>query len=137
MEDGDKDKDKEKSRKKKMRIKVKDYEKLKTVGLGSYGRVRLCKNKKTGNIFVMKILKKNDIIKQKQVDHVYSEFNILTMLKHPFIVQLFGYNFEDPKYIYFIMEHIQRQRIIHFTENKRYFSSSSNKILYCSYYNNF
>jgi serine/threonine protein kinase len=103
----DKDKDKEKSRKKKMRIKVKDYEKLKTVGLGSYGRVRLCKNKKTGNIFVMKILKKNDIIKQKQVDHVYSEFNILTMLKHPFIVQLFGYNFEDPKYIYFIMEYIQ------------------------------
>ena len=107
MEEGDKDKDKEKSRKKKMRIKVKDYEKLKTVGLGSYGRVRLCKNKKTGNIFVMKILKKNDIIKQKQVDHVYSEFNILTMLKHPFIVQLFGYNFEDPKYIYFIMEYIQ------------------------------
>ena len=107
MEDDDKDKDKEKSRKKKMRIKVKDYEKLKTVGLGSYGRVRLCKNKKTGNIFVMKILKKNDIIKQKQVDHVYSEFNILTMLKHPFIVQLFGYNFEDPKYIYFIMEYIQ------------------------------
>ena len=36
-----------------------------------------------------------------------SEFNILTMLKHPFIVQLFGYNFEDPKYIYFIMEYIQ------------------------------
>ena len=74
----DKDKDKEKSRKKKMKIKVKDYDKLKTVGLGSYGRVRLCKQKKTGNVYVMKILKKNDIIKQKQVDHVYSEFNILS-----------------------------------------------------------
>ena len=71
MEDGDKDNDKKKSRKKKMRIKINDYEKLKTVGLGSYGRVYLCKNKKTGNIFVMKILKKNDIIKQKQVDHVF------------------------------------------------------------------
>ena len=55
----------------------------------------------------MKILKKNDIIKQKQVDHIYSEFNILSMLKHPFIVQLLGYNFEDPKYIYFILEYIQ------------------------------
>ena len=103
----DKDKDKEKSRKKKMKIKVKDYDKLKTVGLGSYGRVRLCKQKKTGNVYVMKILKKNEIIKQKQVDHVYSEFNILSSLKHPFIVQLVGYNFEDPKYIYFIMEYIQ------------------------------
>ena len=103
----DKDKDKEKSKKKKMKVKIKDYEQLKTVGLGSYGRVRLCKNKKTGEIFVMKILKKNDIIKQKQVDHIYSEFNILSMLKHPFIVQLLGYNFEDPKYIYFILEYIQ------------------------------
>ena len=103
----DKDKDKEKSKKKKMKVKIKDYEQLKTVGLGSYGRVRLCKNKKTGEISVMKILKKNDIIKQKQVDHIYSEFNILSMLKHPFIVQLLGYNFEDPKYIYFILEYIQ------------------------------
>ena len=101
------DKEKEKSRKKKMKVKIKDYEKLKTVGLGSYGRVRLCKHKKTGEIFVMKILKKSDIIKQKQVDHVYSEFNILSMLKHPFIVQLLGFNFEDPKYIYFILEYIQ------------------------------
>ena len=101
------DKEKEKSRKKKMKVKIKDYEKLKTVGLGSYGRVRLCKQKKTGEIFVMKILKKSDIIKQKQVDHVYSEFNILSMLKHPFIVQLLGFNFEDPKYIYFILEYIQ------------------------------
>ena len=107
MEDKEKDKDKEKSKKKKMRIKVKDFEKLKTVGLGSYGRVRLCKQKKTGEIFVMKILKKNEIIKQKQVDHVYSEFNILSTLKHPFIVQLVGFNFEDPKYIYFVLEYIQ------------------------------
>ena len=107
MEDKEKDKDKEKSRKKKMKIKVKDFEKLKTVGLGSYGRVRLCRQKKTGEIFVMKILKKNEIIKQKQVDHVYSEFNILSTLKHPFIVQLVGFNFEDPKYIYFVLEYIQ------------------------------
>ena len=107
MEDKEKDKDKEKSKKKKMKIKVKDFEKLKTVGLGSYGRVRLCKQMKTGEIFVMKILKKNEIIKQKQVDHVYSEFNILSTLKHPFIVQLVGFNFEDPKYIYFVLEYIQ------------------------------
>ena len=107
MDDKEKDKDKEKSKKKKMKIKVKDFEKLKTVGLGSYGRVRLCKQKKTGEIFVMKILKKNEIIKQKQVDHVYSEFNILSTLKHPFIVQLVGFNFEDPKYIYFVLEYVQ------------------------------
>ena len=88
-------------------MKIKDFEKLNTVGLGSYGRVCLCKKKKSGKVYVMKILKKNDIIKQKQVDHVYSEYTILSKLKHPFIVQLIGVNFEDPKYIYFILEYIQ------------------------------
>ena len=119
--------DKEKSKKKKMKIKVKDYDKLKTVGLGSYGRVRLCKQKKTGNVYVMKILKKNDIIKQKQVDHVYSEFNILSGLKHPFIVQLVGYNFEDPKYIYFIMEYIQGGELFSLLRSKGSFPVSQTK----------
>ena len=119
MEDNDKDKDK--SRKKKLKIKIKDYEQLKTVGLGSYGRVRLCKHKKTGDTFVMKILKKNEIIKQKQVDHVYSEFNILVSLKHPFIVQLLGYNFDDPKYVYFILEYIQGGELFTLLRTKRTF----------------
>ena len=103
----DKDKDKDKKKKKKLKVKIKDYEKLKTVGLGSYGRVCLCKQKKTGKVFVMKILKKIDIIKQKQVDHIFSEYTILAMIKHPFIVQLMGVNFDDPKYIYLILEYIQ------------------------------
>ena len=88
----DKERDKEK-----LKVKIKDYELLDTVGLGSFGRVRLCKKKKTNKTYVMKILKKNEIIKQKQVDHVYSEYNILSILNHPFIVQLEGLNFEDPK----------------------------------------
>ena len=127
MEDKEKDKEKEKSKKKKMKVKIKDYDKLKTVGLGSYGRVRLCKNKKTGAIYVMKILKKNEIIKQKQVDHVYSEFNILSMLKHPFIVQLIGYNFEDPKHIYFILEYIQGGELFSLLRNKVTFPVSQTK----------
>ena len=55
----------------------------------------------------MKILRKIEIIKQKQVDHVFSEYNILSALNHPFIVQFVGLNFEDPKYLYLILEYIQ------------------------------
>lgn len=53
---------------------------------GSFGRVRLCRNKKTGEYFAMKILKKADIIKLKQVDHVISENTILADIDHPFLV---------------------------------------------------
>lgn len=56
--------------------------------LGSFGRVRLARNKKTGEYFAMKILKKADIIKLKQVDHVISENTILADIDHPYLVRL-------------------------------------------------
>jgi protein kinase A len=66
----------------------------------------------------MKILKKMEIIKQKQVDHVFSEFNILSVLNHPFIVQLVGLNFDDPKYLYFIIEYVQGGELFTLLRNR-------------------
>ena len=50
--------------------------------------MRLARNKKTGEYFAMKILKKADIIKLKQVDHVISENTILADIDHPFLVRI-------------------------------------------------
>ena len=49
--------------------------------------MRLTKNKKTGEFYAMKILKKHEIIKTKQVDHVISENSILVEIEHPFLVR--------------------------------------------------
>ena len=46
----------------------------------------MSKNKKTGEYFAMKRLKKADIIKLRQVDHVISENTILADIEHPFLV---------------------------------------------------
>ena len=46
----------------------------------------LAKNKKTGEYFAMKRLKKADIIKLRQVDHCISENTILADIDHPFLV---------------------------------------------------
>ena len=81
------------------KVALSDYEMTTTLGtgklcirnkstLGSFGRVRLSKQKKTGEYFAMKILKKADIIKLKQVDHVISENTILADIDHPFLVSL-------------------------------------------------
>ena len=59
---------------------------LNLISIGSFGRVRLARNKKTVDYFAMKILKKADIIKLKQVDHVISENTILADIDHPFLV---------------------------------------------------
>ena len=47
----------------KRKVNLNDYELSTTLGTGSFGRVFLCKNKKSGEYFAMKRLKKADIIK--------------------------------------------------------------------------
>jgi serine/threonine protein kinase len=49
----------------------------------------LAKNKKSGEFFAMKRLKKADIIKLRQVDHVISENTILADIDHPFLVSTY------------------------------------------------
>lgn len=62
----------------------------------------LAKNKASGEFFAMKRLKKSDIIKLRQVDHVISENTILADIEHPFLVGLQGFT-QDSRYLYFLM----------------------------------
>lgn len=55
---------------------------------GTFGRVRLVKHRQTNKFYAAKILKKIEILKSKQIDHVQNESQILTMLNHPFIVEV-------------------------------------------------
>lgn len=45
--------------------------------LGSFGRVKLARNKQTNKYVALKSLKKAEIIRLKQVDHVINENTIL------------------------------------------------------------
>ena len=49
--------------------------------------MRLAKQKQSGKFFAAKILKKMEILKSKQIDHVQNESQILNMLHHPFVVR--------------------------------------------------
>ena len=89
----------------KVKINLKDYDLMQTLGTGSFGRVRLTKDKETGKYYAMKILKNHDIIKLKQVDHVISENTILADIDHPFLVGLTGFD-QDSQYLYFLLEYI-------------------------------
>jgi hypothetical protein len=55
-----------------------DFEFLQTLGTGSFGRVRLVRHKASQRYYACKILKKKDILKMKQVDHILNEKRILS-----------------------------------------------------------
>jgi len=54
---------------------------------------------------VIKILKKKEILRLKQVEHILNEKNILSKIDHPFIVNL-KCTFQDQRYVYLVMEYI-------------------------------
>ena len=62
---------------------------LATLGTGTFGRVRLVKDKAGGTAYyALKMLKKSEIIRLKQVDHIKNEVDLLSKITHPFIVNL-------------------------------------------------
>ena len=101
-----------------VKVSITDYDVLYTIGKGSFSRVCLCKKKDNNSLHIFKILKKYDLIQQKQVDHIHSEYKILSELSHPFIVKLYGYNLEDRKYLYFLCEFVQGGELFTLLRNK-------------------
>lgn len=84
-----------------------DFDLRATVGTGTFGRVRVVKIKGSTDRtpFALKILKKSEVIRLKQVEHVKAERQILAMIEHPFIVNLLT-TFQDDKRLFMLMEYV-------------------------------
>lgn len=67
------------------------------LGKGTFGKVILCREKGTGHLFAIKILKKEVIIAKDEVAHTLTENRVLQTTNHPFlIVKLFSFNNISP-----------------------------------------
>ncbi|KAJ3019536.1 UNVERIFIED_CONTAM: camp-dependent protein kinase catalytic subunit [Siphonaria sp. JEL0065] len=85
---------------------IADFTIKKTVGTGSFGRVHLVKLNATGTYFALKALRKSDVIKMHQVEHILNEKAILSVLDMPFLVGMLA-SFQDAGHLYFVLEYIQ------------------------------
>lgn len=79
-----------------------DFEILRVIGKGAFGKVFQVRKKGSSGtandgdgdgIFAMKVMRKDTIIKNNHVDYMKAERDILTKVVHPFIVQL-RYSFQ-------------------------------------------
>ena len=65
---------------------VSDFEILKVIGKGSFGKVFQVRKHGESEIYAMKVLNKAVINKKYQIEHTKTERNILGKIDHPFIV---------------------------------------------------
>lgn len=70
-----------------------DFEILKLVGQGAFGKVFQVRKKGTPDIYAMKVMRKDKILEKNHAEYMKAEKEILTKVDHPFIVQL-RYSFQ-------------------------------------------
>jgi len=107
-------------------VKLEDFQILKVLGRGSFGKVCLVEYKANKEIYAMKSLKKDVLIDQDQIENTLLEKRILQSLDHPFLVGLI-FCFQTDDRIYFVMhflrggelfQHLKKMKF--FTEEKYY-----------------
>ena len=70
------------------KITIDDFELIRVVGKGSFGKVLLVRKRSSDKLFAMKILRKQEVVKRKQIEHTLTERRILEQIDHPYIVKL-------------------------------------------------
>ncbi|XP_048641671.1 citron Rho-interacting kinase isoform X5 [Marmota marmota marmota] len=83
---------------------AKDFEVRSLVGCGHFAEVQVVRERATGDIYAMKIMKKKALLAQEQVSFFEEERNILSRSTSPWIPQL-QYAFQDKNNLYLVMEY--------------------------------
>ena len=85
-----------------------DYDIIKDLGDGSYGKVVLAKSKEDGKQFAIKIIRKDLLNTFDKQYEIHVEKFCLIYLSHPNIIK-FNKAFQDKKHLYFVMEYCKNK----------------------------
>lgn len=113
-------------------LRKEDFELIKTLGTGTFARVwlvRLAANQKNGanseytkKVFALKILRKVDVIRLKQVEHVRNERNVLAAVAgHPFITTMVA-SFQDAETLYMLLDYCPGGEVFSYLRRARRFN---------------
>jgi len=86
--------------------RLRDMQKVRILGVGTFGKVWLVNHKRSNKPFALKMLEKNEIIGHHQVEGVIREKNIMSSLDHPFVVNLIS-TFQDQSSLFMLIELVQ------------------------------
>jgi serine/threonine protein kinase len=85
--------------------RIQDFDILKTINAGAFGRVYLVRKKKSDDLYALKVVKKSEIVAKNQKSHLIQERQIMASAVNAFVVSLI-YAFQDRENAYMVMEYM-------------------------------
>ena len=101
-------------------LKIEDFELLKVVGKGSFGKVMQVMKKDTQRIYALKTIRKQHIISRSEVAHTLAERSVLAQINNPFIVPL-KFSFQSPEKLYFVLAFVNGGELFHHLQREQRF----------------
>jgi hypothetical protein len=118
------------------KLTVEEFDLLKVLGKGSFGKVMLVRKKGIEGIdglFAMKTLRKAQLIKRKQLQHTHTERRIAQEFQNPFLVNL-RFAFQSPDKLYLVLDYMGGGELFFWLRQHRRFSKGKHvAILGCCY----
>lgn len=103
------------------KVTLENFEFLKVLGKGTFGKVILCREKTTAKLYAIKILKKEVIIQKDEVAHTMAENRVLRTTNHPFLISL-KYSFQTADRLCFVMQYVNGGELFFHLSRERVFS---------------
>eukprot|EP00615_Pteridomonas_danica_P008444 CAMPEP_0114341400 /NCGR_PEP_ID=MMETSP0101-20121206/9023_1 /TAXON_ID=38822 ORGANISM="Pteridomonas danica, Strain PT" /NCGR_SAMPLE_ID=MMETSP0101 /ASSEMBLY_ACC=CAM_ASM_000211 /LENGTH=391 /DNA_ID=CAMNT_0001474993 /DNA_START=12 /DNA_END=1187 /DNA_ORIENTATION=- len=111
-------------------LTVEDFNLIKVLGRGAFGKVMLCRKKDEGpegELYAMKTLKKQVLVQRNQLINTKTERNILQNIQHPFLVNL-RFAFQTGDKLYMVLEYMGGGELFHWLKQHRKFSEARGKL---------
>ncbi|VDK62999.1 unnamed protein product, partial [Onchocerca ochengi] len=88
-----------------LRLKGSDFQLIKVIGRGAYGEVQLVRHNTSQNVYAMKLLNKNEMVRRADSAFFWEERDIMAHAHSEWIVRL-HYAFQDTQFLYMVMEYM-------------------------------
>eukprot|EP00051_Salpingoeca_urceolata_P026889 m.479156 g.479156 ORF g.479156 m.479156 type:complete len:475 (-) comp21344_c0_seq1:90-1514(-) len=102
-------------------ISMQDFDMLKVLGKGTFGKVMLVQHKTSKKVFAMKLLHKSMVLDKGELVHTLTENAVLAKCSHPFLTSL-SYSFQTADRLCFVMEYVNGGEVFYHLRREKKFS---------------